>query len=137
MLVIDKINKNIRFFDPNGISNGNINYIVVDKFLETYFNIFNISFDETFIYMSQKDWLPIENNIDRKKYILNSSLLKNDNINGGHCMIFILLIAHLLSKDKFELYEIITELKKIKHTEMLDIIMGYTERAIENFNLIK
>ena len=137
MIVIDRINKIVRFFDPNGISNGNINYNIIDKFMETYFNIFNISFDEKYQYISQKKWLPIEKNIDRNKYILNTNLLKNENINSGHCMIFILLIAQILSMDKYELYEIITELKKIDNNEMLDVIMGYTERAIENFNLIK
>ena len=137
MLVIDRINKIIRFFDPNGLSRGNINYTIIDKFMKTYFDIFNITFDENYNYVDQKEWMNIRNDNDYKNYILNSSLLKNENINSGHCMIFILLISHILSKENHELSEIITEIKKIKHCELLDIIMGYTERTIENFNLIK
>ena len=80
--------------------------------------------------------LGLQNYNEINKYILNSSNLKNNDINAGHCMIFTLIIAHILSKDKFELNNIITELNKIKQNELLDLVMGYTERAIENLKLI-
>ena len=52
-------------------------------------------------------------------------------------MIFTLIIAHLLSQEKYELNKIIVELNKLPKQKLLDFVMGYTERAIENYNLIK
>ena len=51
-------------------------------------------------------------------------------------MIFILLISHILSKEKLDLDDIIIQFNQIKKTELIDIICGYTERAIENLKLI-
>jgi len=136
MLIIDKQTNIIRFFDSNGLTKGIINNNIIDKFLKTYIDIFNITFNETYIYIEQQSWLGITNHNEINKYILNSSNLKNNDVNAGHCMIFTLIIAHLLSKEKFELNNIITELNQIKQNELLDLVMGYTERAIENLKLI-
>ena len=136
MLIIDKQTMMVRFFDSNGLTKGIINNNIIDKFIKTYFDIFNITFNETYIYIEQQSWLGLQNYNEINKYILNSSNLKNNDINTGHCMIFTLIIAHILSKDKFELNNIITELNKIKQNELLDLVMGYTERAIENLKLI-
>jgi len=130
MLIIDKQSMMIRFFDSNGITKGIINNNVIDKFLKTYFDIFNITFNETYIYIEQESW------IGDNKYVLNSSNLKNTDVNAGHCMVFTLIIAHFLSKEQLELNNIIIELNKIKQDELLDFVMGYTERAVENLKLI-
>lgn len=67
---------------------------------------------------------------------MNTSELKNQDINSGHCMIFTLIVAHILSKSDYKLNDIISHLNKIKKSDLLDIVMGYTERAVENLNLI-
>jgi len=130
MIIIDKKKLTIRFFDSNGLTKGCITSNIVDKFLECYFNIFNITFGEKYKYIYQEEWL------NNNKCILNTSKLSNDTVNSGHCMIFTLLISHLISTEKLELNDIITELNKIKKEELLDIIMGYTECAIQNLQHI-
>jgi hypothetical protein len=129
MIIIDKIEMTIKFFDSNGMTKEYINSTIVDSFLEYYFNIFNITFNENYEYIKQKEWI-------KSNYTLNSSTLSNNDINAGHCMIFTLLIAHILSKQTKTLDQIITELNKLTKNELFDFVMGYTERAIENLNLI-
>jgi hypothetical protein len=132
MLIIDKQELTIKFFDSNGTTRGYINSNIVDKFFKTYFDIFNITFNESYTYCNQKSWMdPTINN-----YSLNTSELKNQDINSGHCMIFTLIVAHILSKSDYKLNDIILHLNKIKKSDLLDIVMGYTERAVENLNLI-
>lgn len=132
MIIIDKKELTIKFFDSNGLSKGFINSNIIDRFLDLYFNIFNITFDEKYKYINQHQWITQKIN----RYVLNSSNLKNDNINSGHCMIFILIISHILSKEKLDLDDIIIQFNQIKKNELIDIVMGYTERAIENLKLI-
>lgn len=100
--------------------------------MKTYFDIFNITFNESYSYIKQIDWIKSTCN----NYSLNTSELKNGEINSGHCMIFTLIIAHVLSKEEYGLSDIIQYLNKIKKSELLDIVMGFTERAVENLNLI-
>ncbi len=110
MLIIDKKELSIKFFDSNGITKGYINYEIVDKFMKTYFDIFNITFNESYTYVSQKYWIdPTINN-----FSLNTSELKNQDINAGHCMIFTLIIAYILSKSDYRLNDIVLYLNKIK-----------------------
>lgn len=132
MLIIDKQELTIKFFDSNGITRGYINSNIVDKFFKTYFDIFNITFNESYTYINQKSWIDTTIN----NYSLNTSELKNQDINSGHCMIFTLIVAHILSKSDYKLNDIISHLNKIKKSDLLDIVMGYTERAVENLNLI-
>ena len=51
MIIIDKKELTIKFFDSNGLTKGYINSDIVDKFLDFYFNIFNITFDEKYKYI--------------------------------------------------------------------------------------
>ena len=64
MLIIDKQNMNVRFFDSNGLTKGIINNNIIDKFLKTYFDIFNITYNETYIYVEQKSWIGLQNDND-------------------------------------------------------------------------
>jgi hypothetical protein len=41
-------------------------------------------------------------------------------------MIFTLIVAHILSKSDYKLNDIILHLNKIKKSDLLDIVMGYT-----------
>lgn len=54
MLIIDKKMLSIRVFDSNGLTLGDINHIIIDKFMKTYFEIFNITFNENYTYLEQK-----------------------------------------------------------------------------------
>jgi hypothetical protein len=137
LCIIDKLNLSIRFFDSNGLTKGLIDSKIVDKFLETYFDIFNITFNEKYTYIKQNDWINSMNATNNKNYTLNKQDLSNNVIQSGHCMIFTLIIAHLLSQEKYELNKIIVELNKLPKQQLLDFVMGYTERAVENYNLIK
>jgi hypothetical protein len=112
----------ILIIDSNGLTKGNINHNIINKFMKTYFEIFNITFNENYNYIEQEKWINI---IEYNKYILNKSSLKTDEISSGHCMIFTLLIAHLLSNEKYDLQTIIFEFNKLKKNDLLDIIMGY------------
>lgn len=82
---------------------------------------------------NKKKWI---DESEYKKYVLNKSTLKTEDITSGHCMIFTLIISHLLSKEKYDLETIIIELNKLNKNDMIDVIMGYTEQAIENLKLI-
>ncbi len=125
ILIVDKEDKSVRFFDSNGL-NGFVKSDITDKLFETYINIFNICHDEQYTYIKQTDW------VYSNMYNLNSSVLNNKEIDAGHCMIFTLLISHLLIKTNKHINDIILEINKINKNKLFDIIMGYTEIAAVN-----
>lgn len=131
LLIVDKEDKSVRFFDPNGF-NGCIRSEITDKLFKTYIDIFNICHSETYTYFNQEDWLYGNHN----NYRLNISTLQGGEIEAGHCMIFTLLIAHLLTIRKENINDIIFQLNKLDKKELFDMIMGYTEMAAINIKLL-
>lgn len=130
ILIFDKSDKSCRLFDSNGM-NGYIKSKIMDLLLDTYIDIFNLCHDETYTYISHEIWME-----NKKDYILNRNSLKTDNIDAGHCMIFTLLIPHLLTITNYSLNTIIKEINKLDKEVLLIIIMSYTQMAYDNYNVM-
>jgi hypothetical protein len=130
LIIIDKEDKSCKFFDANGYNGSKIKSEIIDKLLETYINIFNITCNEYYTYISTDDWMYG----DKNHYILNDYILKNETITAGHCVIFTIIVAHILSITNYTLNQIIFALKNIENNKLFDLIMGYTQTAIENLN---
>lgn len=85
LLIVDKEDKSVRLFDPNGL-NGFIRSNITDKLFETYINIFNICHSEQYTYLQQNEW----NYGNHNNYKLNISTLKGGEIEAGHYDIHII-----------------------------------------------
>lgn len=132
LIIIDKEDKSCKFFDSNGYNCSKIKSQIIDKLLETYINIFNITCNEYYTYISSADWMYG----NKSDYILNKSILSNETIGQGHCVIFTLIVAHILSITNYTLNEIILNINKIESDKLFELIMGYTHRAIQNLKFI-
>jgi hypothetical protein len=130
ILIINNNDLSIKLFDSNGISKfNNLNSEVIDKFIEKYFEIYNVIYDTHYSYIKQSDWNYININ-------LNTNDLKSNDIDAGHCAIFTLLIAQLLTNTNNTLIDIIKYINTINKNHLFDIIMKYTQCSINNIELI-
>jgi hypothetical protein len=150
-IIIDKINKKIYLFDPNGHSTyynntaiyqyykcigQNVpkdkvnekyqnNHLIIDKLLAHYFSLV----DQEYEYISSQTW-------NKDSICLNMYYDEKSIIGHGHCVAITIMIMHLLFLQNISLEEAIKILGELSIDNRILIIGGYSKTIYDMF-LIK
>jgi hypothetical protein len=136
LLIINRDEKYIKFFDPNGItqvSSLDINSNIVDDIMEKYTLIFNSIDNTNYKYIKQSEWL--QQNILTENIIMNDSTTNSVIGSKGSCVIITIIMAHMINLyDGYSIKDLILLFNKMSLEEKAFFIKNYTQCV---YNLMK
>ena len=139
LLIINQQSKEIKFFDPNGITslqNLDINITIVDDILEKYTLILNSIDNTTYSYIKQKIWLQ-ENQVNNKitnlsKIVINDSVTNALIGSKGSCVVITIIMAHMLYLyNDYSIRKLIDTFNIMNYDEKGYFIKNYTQKIYD------
>lgn len=139
LLIINQESKEIKFFDPNGITSLkslDINITIVDDILEKYTLILNSIDNTNYSYIKQKTWL--QENQENNKITNISKIIINDSITNaligskGSCVVITIIMAHMLHLyNDYSIRKLIDTFNIMNHDEKAHFIKNYTQKIYD------